>query len=181
VSEQQKMQAGDWYSCLDDGLEALRRTARRAVHQHNTMAPDQRASMAPQLAALFAAIGQDVYLEAPFHCAYGFNIHLGSRVYFNTGCVVLDSAPVTIGDDVMMGPRVQIYCAEHHKDPELRKQGQERARPVVIGPGAWLGGGAIVMPGVTIGRGAIVGAGAVVTRDVAAGDTVAGSPARPIG
>ena len=181
MSERQKMQAGEWYCCLDAGLEALRQTARVAVHQHSTMAPGARAAIGPDLAALLATIGQDVYLEAPFHCAYGFNIHLGSRVYVNAGCVVLDSAPVTIGDDVMLGPGVQIYCAEHHKDPRLRRQGLERARPVAIGPDVWIGGGAIVMPGVTIGRGAIVGAGAVVTRDVAAGATVAGSPARPIG
>ncbi len=181
MSELQKMQAGDWYCCLDETLEALRQTARRAVHQHNTMPPDARAAMGPDLAWLLGATGRDVFLEAPFHCSYGINIHLGNRVYFNAGCAVLDSGPVTIGDDVMMGPGVQIYCAEHHKDPGLRAQGLERARAVVIASEVWIGGGAIVMPGVSIGRGAIVGAGAVVTRDVAPGATVAGSPARPIG
>ena len=181
MSERQKMQAGDWYCCLDDTLEGLRQAARRATHQHNTMPPDARGAMGPDLAGLFAVVGQDPFIEAPFHCAYGFNIELGHRVYFNAGCVVLDTGRVTIGDDVMFGPGVQIYCAEHHKDPDLRVQGLERARPVAIEPAVWIGGGAIVMPGVTIGRGAIVGAGAVVTRDVAAGATVAGVPARPIG
>jgi maltose O-acetyltransferase len=181
VTERQLMQAGDWYCCLDDALEELRKTARHAVHQHNMMPPRVRGAMGPDLAGLFAAVGQDAFIEAPFHCAYGFNIHLGARVYFNAGCVVLDSGPVNIGDDVMIGPGVQIYCAEHHKDPALRVQGLERARPDVIAPEVWIGGSAIVMPGVSIGRGAIVGAGAVVTRNVAAGVTVAGSPARLIG
>ena len=106
---------------------------------------------------------------------------MGNRVYLNAGCVVLDSARVRLGDDVMVGPGAQIYCAEHHKDPALRRQGVERARAVTVASEVWIGGSAIVMPGVTIGRGAIVGAGAVVTRDVAPGATVAGSPAREIG
>ena len=80
----------------------------------------------------------------------------------------------------MLGPRVQIYCAEHHKDPDLRSQGIEIARPVAIGSDVWIGGGAIILGGVTIGDGAIVGAGSVVTRDVAAGATVVGNPARPV-
>ncbi|MEQ9571153.1 MAG: DapH/DapD/GlmU-related protein, partial [Nitratireductor sp.] len=101
------------------------------------------------------------------------------RVYFNTGCVILDTAPVTIGAGTMFGPSVHIYCADHHRDPVLRGQGLERALPVRIGSDVWVGGGAIILPGVTIGDGAIVGAGAVVTRDVATGATVAGNPARP--
>lgn len=181
MSELQKMQAGDWYCCLDDELEALRQSARRAVHRHNNLPPDQRGAMAADLAGLFAAVGQDVFIEAPFHCSYGFNILMGNRVYLNAGCVVLDSARVRLGDDVMVGPGAQIYCAEHHKDPALRRQGVERARAVTVASEVWIGGSAIVMPGVTIGRGAIVGAGAVVTRDVAPGATVAGSPAREIG
>lgn len=181
MSEQDRMAAGDWYSCLDDGLEALRQRARRAVHAHNTTAPDARGGMAPELAALFARIGRDVFVEAPFHCSYGMNIHLGDRVYLNAGCTVLDSGRVEIGDDVMIGPGVQIYCAEHHKDAAKRMTGQERAHPVSIGPGAWIGGRAIVMPGVRVGAGAIVGAGSVVTRDVAPGATVIGIPARAIG
>ena len=80
----------------------------------------------------------------------------------------------------MLGPAVQIYCAQHHKDPALRARGLEIARPVTIGENVWIGGGAILMPGVTIGDGAIVGAGSVVLKDVAAAATVAGNPARPL-
>jgi maltose O-acetyltransferase len=87
---------------------------------------------------------------------------------------------VHIGSSSMLGPGVQIYCAEHHKDPQLRRQGIEIARAVVIGEDVWIGGGAIILGGVTIGDGAIVGAGSVVTRNVAAGETVVGNPARPV-
>ena len=81
----------------------------------------------------------------------------------------------------MIGPHVQIYCAEHHKDAEKRAAGLEIARPVTIGEDVWIGGGAIILGGVTIGDRAIVGAGAVVTRDVPADLTVVGNPARPTG
>ncbi|MEO4042627.1 sugar O-acetyltransferase [Hoeflea sp. CAU 1731] len=178
-SEREKMAAGEWYNCLDAELDELRKRARRAVHQHNTMPPDERSSAGPYLVQLLQSITEDAYLEAPFHCAYGFNITLGRGVYLNAGCVMLDTAPVIIGDQTMLGPNVQIYCAQHHKDRKLRTEGIEIAKPVTIGREVWIGGSAIIMPGVTIGDGAIVAAGAVVTRDVAADTTVLGNPARP--
>ena len=179
-TERQKMQAGAWYCCLDSELAALRHQARVAVHQHNMAPPDPAEQLSPPLASLFAAHGENCLIETPFHCAYGINIRLGSNVYMNAGCTILDTAPVTIGDGTMLGPNVQIYCAQHHKDRALRAQGLEIAYPVTLGSDAWIGGGAILMPGVTIGDGAIVGAGAVVTRDVAPGATVGGTPARPL-
>ncbi len=177
-SEREKMAAGEWYTCLDAELDELRKRARRAVHQHNTMPPDERRGAGPYLVQLLQSIAEDAYLEAPFHCAYGFNVTLGQGVYLNAGCVILDTAPVVIGDQTMLGPNVQIYCAQHHKDRKLRTQGLEIAKPVTIGRKVWIGGSAIIMPGVTIGDGAIVAAGAVVTRDVAADATVLGNPAR---
>ncbi|MNX74713.1 Maltose O-acetyltransferase [compost metagenome] len=80
----------------------------------------------------------------------------------------------------MLGPAVQIYCAEHHLDPVPRAQGIEIAKPVTIGRDVWIGGGAILLAGITICDGAIVGAGSVVTRNVPPGVTVVGNPARPI-
>jgi len=179
-SERMKMAAGEWYNGLDPELESLRRQARIAVHQHNTMPPDERGNIAPALRALFAAAPESAFIEALFHCAYGINIELGEGAYINAGCVILDSAPVRIGDGTMLGPAVQIYCAEHSKDPDLRHAGIEIARPVVIGPNAWIGGGAIILAGVTVGARAIVGAGSVVTRDVADDAVVVGNPARVV-
>ena len=158
MSERDKMAAGEWYSCLDHELDGLRDAARIAVHSHNTMHPGERGSMAPHLLALFAEVADDVFIEAPFHCSYGINIRLGSRVYLNAGCTIVDSGSVRIGADSMLGPGVHIYCAEHHKDPVLRAKGIEIALPVEIGDDVWIGGGAIILGGVTIGKGALVGA-----------------------
>ncbi len=173
------MAAGEWYCCIDDELEALRVTARVAVHEHNTLPPAERGDIGPALGQLLTA--DSAIIEAPFHCAYGINITLGRNVFLNAGCTILDCAKVTILDYSMLGPNVQIYCPEHHKDPIKRsEEGLEIARPVHIGKRVWIGGGAIILPGVTIGDGAIVGAGSIVTKDVAAGVTVVGNPARPI-
>jgi maltose O-acetyltransferase len=179
-SERTKMIAGEWYHSLTPELEALRVAAREAVHQHNTLPPGERGNIAPALKALFAEAANTSFIEAPFHCSYGFNIVLGARVYLNAGCIILDNAPVRIGNGSMLGPGVQIYCADHHRDAELRRTGLEIARPVEIGENVWIGGGAIILGGVTIGSGAIVGAGAVVTRNVDTGATVVGNPARAV-
>jgi len=161
-------------------LDALRETARQACWRHATMDPALRGACASELAALFAAIGEGAFLEAPFHVAYGRNLALGDGVYINAGCVVLDTAPVRIGRRTMLGPAVQIYCADHAHGLDERRRGLERALPVTIGEEVWIGGGAILLPGVTVGDGAIIGAGAVVTRDVAPSARVVGNPARPI-
>jgi maltose O-acetyltransferase len=177
-SERQKMEAGEWYCCIDPELDSMRALAREAVHQHNTMAPGERARMGGALSMLFAEVGEGVFIEAPFHCAYGVNISLGAGIYLNAGCTILDTARVSIGEGSMLGPGVHIYCAEHHKNLTLRRAGLEMARPVDIGRHVWIGGGAIILGGVQIGEGAIIGAGAVVTKSVPAGATVAGNPAR---
>ncbi|WP_164658636.1 sugar O-acetyltransferase [Tropicibacter sp. Alg240-R139] len=174
----QKMLTGDWYSCLDPELEALRDRARTALFRHNHRAPDKRRDLIPELVELFQTVGEDCYIEGQFHCAYGMNISLGDRVFLNTGCTILDSATVQIGTDTMLGPTVQIYCAQHAKEPQARKDGMEFALPVTIGENVWIGGGAIIMPGVTIGDRAIVGAGSVVLKDVPDDGQVVGNPAR---
>ena len=118
--------------------------------------------------------------QQPFHCDFGFNISVGDNVFLNFDCVLLDVVEITIGAGTLIGPAVQIYTADHPRDPALRRAGLESGVPVRIGANVWIGGGAIILPGVTIGDDAIIGAGSVVTRDVPDGATVAGNPARKI-
>lgn len=174
------MEAGAWYTCLDPELLTMQERARAALHEHNISPPATRGPLGAALRALMRHVGDDVRIEAPFHCAYGCYISLGDRVYLNAGCTILDTAPVRIGAGSMLGPQVQLYCPQHHKDCASRVAGLEQARPITIGVDVWIGGGAIVLSGVSIGDGAIVGAGSVVTRDVPAGETHVGNPARPL-
>jgi maltose O-acetyltransferase len=125
-----------------------------------------------------AAVGNGAAIRPPFHCDYGFNIHLGTGVFLNFNCVILDVVKVTIGDRTQIGPGVQILAADHPRDPAGRATGLEFGRPVRIGRSAWIGAGAIILPGVSIGDDALIGAGSVVTRDIPAGATAVGNPAR---
>lgn len=122
-------------------------------------------------------VGLDVHIRAPFTCELGSNIHLGSKVFINTGCVFLDMGLIWIGDRTMIGPGVHIYTGSH---ATTRGDTEEDTLidDVIIGSRVWIGGGAIILPGVTIGDGATVGAGSVVTKSVPEGVTVKGNPAR---
>ena len=113
-------------------------------------------------------------------CDIGTNISIGSNVHINFDCVILDSAEVEIGDNVLIGPKVCIVTPSHKFPPVMRRDIATVARKVVIGDDVWIGAGALILPGVTVGDGVIVGAGAVVTKDVPAGETYAGVPARSI-
>jgi maltose O-acetyltransferase len=130
------------------------------------------------LVARFASVGEQALIRPPFFCDHGYNISLGAGAFLNFNCIVLDVAPVIIGEGTAIGPAVQILASDHPRDPRLRRQQMRFGRSVTIGANVWIGGGAIILPGVTIGDDAIVGAGSIVTRDVAAGVTVIGNPAR---
>ena len=175
-SQKTKMLAGERYNCLDPELAAERTEVKALLRQYNTAVDDTtRHTLLPQL---LGRVGQNSFIEAPFHCTYGRNLYLGHHVYFNFNCVVVDNNRVEIGNHVMLGPTVQLYTAVHPLEAEERIAGWEIALPIVIQDNVWLGGGVIVLPGVTIGHNAVVGAGAVVTRDIPPDVVVVGNPAR---
>lgn len=177
-SERAKMLSGEAYDPLDAELAAMRRKARELTKALNDSRDDQQELRAALCAELFGAAGEGLWIEPPFFCDYGSNISLGRKVFFNFNCVVLDPAPVEIGDHVLIGPAVQIYTPLHPTSAAERRTGLEFARPVRIGSDVWIGGGAIICPGVTIGAGSIIGAGSVVTRDVPPEVFAAGNPCR---
>ena len=179
-TEKDKMLAGQMYLANDPQLVAERLRARERCQALNALPAS--ASDDARRAATDAIFGArtNAYVTAPFFCDYGTNITLGANVYFNFNCVVLDVAPVTIGDNVMFGPAAQVYTATHPLDAAERRSGREFAKPIVIGDDVWIGGGAILCPGVRIGPRSVIGAGSVVTRDLPADVFAAGNPCRVI-
>jgi maltose O-acetyltransferase len=179
-SEKQKMLAGELYRPGDPQIQTDQAAAKAWMVRYNAALGASAAERRTLLREIFAAAGDGAVVRPPFHCDFGFNISLGAEVFLNFNCVILDVVAVTIGAFTQIGPAVQIYTADHPRDPAQRRAGLEFGRPVTIGENVWIGGGAIVLPGIRIGDDAIIGSGAVVTRDVAPGATVVGNPARPV-
>jgi len=179
-SEKDKMLAGELYRADSPELSADSARIHEWMSRYNAslaVPPEERIAM---LREAFGSVGDGANVRPPFHCDYGYNITLGAGVFLNFGCTILDVAPVRIGALTQIGSGVQIVAADHPRDPAQRRQLLEFGRPVAIGENVWIGSGALILPGVTVGDDAVIGAGAVVTRDVAAGVTVAGNPARPL-
>ena len=178
MSERQKMISGLPYSPGDPELQADQAAAKQWMARYNASMASSPADRRDLLRQRMGEVGEGAVIRPPFHCDYGYNIRLGRDVFLNFNCVILDVCEVDIGDQTQIGPGVQILTADHPRDPEQRAQGIEFGKPIVIGRNVWIGGGAIILPGVSIGDDAVIGAGAVVTRDVPAGATAMGNPAR---
>jgi maltose O-acetyltransferase len=164
---------------MDPELVAGRERARDLCQALNATREGEQEERRRILRELFGAGGDTVWMQPPFHCDYGANIHLGERVFFNFNCVVLDVCPVRIGDFTLFGPGAQVLTPLHPMNAELRRK-EEYGAPIDIGSDVWVGAGALILPGVTIGDRAVIGAGSVVTRDVPAGVFAAGNPCRVI-
>lgn len=171
------MLAGDLYDPLDPQLSLERQVCRDLCKSLNDSREDQADERKRILTKLFGR-ETDAWVQPPFYSDYGTNIVLGSKVFFNFNCVVLDVMQVRIGDRVLFGPAVQIYTATHPLSAVERRTWLEFAKPVSIGSDVWVGGGAIICPGVTIGDRSVIGAGSVVTRDIPADVVAAGNPCR---
>ena len=180
MTERDKMLRGELYDARDPALVAARLAARRLTRQLDLLDPGDVTDRDRLLRELLGDIGAGSWVESPFFCDYGSQIHLGDRVFVNMGCVLLDAAPITLGDDVQLGPNVQLLTPDHPRDARERAAGRESALPILIGARSWLGGGVIVLPGIEIGADVIVGAGSVVRRSLSTGVVAAGNPCRVI-
>jgi len=138
-----------------------------------------------RLKALFSECGEAVFIEAGFHTDYANNIYLGDRVYININCTMLDAPTITevpyaisIGNDCLIGPNVQLLAVSHDMQPELRQTTKQNyADAITLHNNVWLGAGVIVLGGVTVGENSVIGAGSVVTKNVEANSFYAGNPA----
>jgi maltose O-acetyltransferase len=174
------MAAGDLYRADDPELRADARRALELMQRYNALTVDDEDLAPAILAELLGSVGDGTVIRPPFHCDYGSNLHIGANTFANYGLVALDVARIEIGDDVQIGPNVQLLTPTHPLDAAARRDRWEAASPITIGDNVWLGGGVIVCAGVGIGADTVVGAGSVVTRDLPSGVLAMGSPARVV-
>lgn len=176
MREFSKMVSGENYNINDPELREIRYRVRDIVDEFNALSARAVTEKDRLIRTIFGRVGENVHFEKGMRIDYGCNTHIGNNVFINFNFVLLDCAPVTIGNNVFIAPDVQIYTAQHPLDPDTRNQHIGSARPINIGDDVWIGGGSIILPGVTIGKGSTIGAGSVVKHDIPAGVIAAGNP-----
>ena len=164
----------------DKELVARRNQCHDLCHQYNQLLPTAVKERKKVLQAIIGEMEDDLIIEQPFYCDYGYNIEVGENFYANVNLVILDGAKVCIGDNAFIAPNVGIYTAGHPLDAEQRNRGLEYARPVTIGHDVWIGAGVNILPGVTIGDNTVIGAGSVVTKDIPSNVLAVGNPCRVV-
>ena len=174
----QRMLAGELYLADDPDLAADHQRAMDLQTAFNATSIHEADRRTALLRELLGSIGEGTVIRPPLWCDYGRYISIGAGTFVNFGAVLLDVAQITIGDDVQIGPNVQLLTPTHPVEPGPRRAKWEAGEPITIGDNVWLGGGAIVLPGVSIGANSVVGAGAVVTRDLPPDVVAVGNPAR---
>lgn len=180
MSEFEKMISGQLYNAEVPQLREMRLRAALLCHQLEQLPPTQEEERTALLRELLGSVKGSLTVNPGFRCDYGSNITVGDNFYANYNCFILDCAPVTFGDNVLIGPNCSFYAAGHPLDAATRSSGLEFAKPITVGSDVWFGGSVTVLPGVTIGDGCVIGAGSVVTRDIPAGMVAVGNPCRPI-
>lgn len=172
------MLSEELYNALDPELTEERVKARLLLKELNDSGEDETNKREKILKALIPDSGKDLWLQPPFYCDYGSNIHLGDNVFLNFNCVVLDVAQVKIGNRTKLGPNVQLYAATHPVQYNERATGLEFGQAITIGDDVWIGGSVVVCPGVSIGDRSVIGAGSVVTKDIPSDVVAAGNPCK---
>lgn len=175
----ERMFTGELYypneeSIFDEQLKKL-----DLLYEFNSTRPTEQKKRQELMKEMFAEIGENCYLEPPFHANWGgAHMHLGDSVYANFNFTAVDDSHIYIGSYTMIGPNVTVATAGHPILPELREKAYQFNMPVHIGRNCWIGAGAVIMPGVTIGDNSVIGAGSVVTKDIPANVVAYGNPCR---
>lgn len=190
-TEMEKCMAGEWYDCHDKVFLELKSKTVDLLMKYNSLPYDYKEDKYKILKTMFGSIGTKVSVGHSFICDYGCNIHIGNNVTVNTACTFVDCNKITIGNNVLIAPNVQIYTVTHPIElnerlaPIETPRGKEYIRhtfalPVTIEDGCWIGGGVIILPGVTIGKGSVIGAGSVVTKNIPANSLAVGNPCKVV-
>ena len=181
MKEKEKMLNGELYDAnYDKALFEERVECKSLCYEYNNLHPakmDQRKRLIKQI---LGKTKENLFIEQPFVCDYGYNIEVGENFYANHNLIILDPAKVTFGDNVFIGPNCSFYTPLHPMDAESRNKGLEYAKPIKVGNNVWFGGSVTVLPGVTIGDNSVIGAGSVVTKDIPANVLAFGNPCKVV-
>lgn len=178
-SMKDKMHTGELYLPGDE--EIMRHQLKRLdmLYDFNMTRPTEFKKREEMLREMFAEIGDDCYIEPPFHSNFGGeHVHFGNHIYANFGLTLVDDTHIYVGDNTMFGPHVTVATAGHPIDPTLRAKEYQYNMPIHIGKNCWIGAGSLILPGVTIGDNTVIGAGSVVTKDIPSSVVAVGNPCR---
>ena len=179
MSNKDKMHTGELYLPGDVEIMKEQQICLDKLYDYNMTRPTESEKRQELLKEMFAEIGEDCYIEPPFHANWGGkHVHFGKCVYANFNFTAVDDTHIYVGDYTMFGPNVILATAGHPILPKLRQEAYQYNMPVHIGKNCWLGAGVIVLPGVTIGDNTVIGAGSVVTKDIPSNVVAIGNPCR---
>ncbi len=176
-----KMHGGELYLPGHEELMEEQTALLEKLYDFNMTRPSEYAKRMEMLKDMFAEIGENCYIEPPFHANFaGKHVHFGKNIYANFNLTLVDDTHIYVGDYTMFGPNVTVASAGHPIEPSLRQKGYQYNMPVKIGRNCWIGGGTVIVPGITIGDNVVVGAGSVVTKDIPSGTVAVGNPCKVI-
>lgn len=175
----EKLHTGEIYYPNDETIMKEQLLCLDRLYDFNVTRPTELEKRTAMLKEMFAEIGENCYIEPPFHSNFGGkHVHFGKNVYANFNLTCVDDTHIYVGDYTMIGPNVTLATAGHPILPELREKGYQFNMPVHIGKNCWLGAGVVVLPGVTIGDNTVVGAGSIVTKDLPPNVVAVGNPCK---
>ena len=180
MNQKERMLAGLPYKAWLDGLAEERLENKKRIYKYNNLPPEAEKEQDALIKEILGKTGENVHIEAPFHCDYGYNIEVGENFFANYNLTVLDVGKVRIGKNAQIAPNVSIYTAGHPIHPDSRNAGYEYGIEVTIGDNVWIGGNVCIMPGVTVGDNVVIGAGSVVTKDIPDSVIAVGNPCRVV-
>lgn len=181
MENKDRMFTGDLYLPNDTAITEEQNACLELLYTFNQTRPSEQEKRNQLLQQMFAEIGENCYIEPPFHANFGGkHVHFGKNVYANFNLTMVDDGHIYVGDYTMFAPGVIVATAGHPILPELRETVYQYNMPVHIGKNCWIGAGAIILPGVTIGDQVVVGAGSVVTKDLPSNVVAVGNPCRVV-
>lgn len=181
MTEKDKMLAGEIYNAnYDTELIKERYIIKDKCFEYNQLKPSNIEERNKLIKEILGKTKENILIESPFMCDYGYNIEVGENFYANHNLIILDANKVEFGDNVFIAPNCGFYTAGHPIDYEMRNKGLEYAKSIKVGNNVWIGGNAVVLPGVTIGDNVVIGAGSVVNKDIPSNVVAVGNPCKVI-